>query len=114
MVKESLEHKFKESFGRSLEKPAEQEVLDSGDQECKHLRIYHIDNAFDGQAWWCDDCSRHERIDYSPGFIMKFPANALISTPNPKYGGEDFYAFRANDEGKAEELGEWIKREERG
>ncbi|MBA7595908.1 hypothetical protein ES703_02873 [subsurface metagenome] len=110
MVEKSLEHEFKESFGRSLEKPAEQEVLDSGDQECKHSRIFYIDNSFDGQAWRCDDCSRHERMGYSPGFIMKFPVKALISTPNPKYGGKDFYAFRVNDEGKAEELGERIKR----
>jgi len=29
---------------------------------------------------------------------MRFSANALISTPNPKYGGECFYAFRANKE----------------
>lgn len=110
MVEKSLEHEFKESFGRSLEKPAEQEVLDSGDQKCKHSHIFYIDNSFDGQAWRCDDCSRHERIGYSPGFIMKFPVNALISTPNPKYGEENFYAFRANDEGKAEELDKWIKR----
>ena len=106
MVEKSLEQKSEEVF----EKPATQEILNPGNKKCKHPHIYYIDNAFDGQAWWCDDCSRHERIDYSSGFIMKFPIGALISTPNPKYGREDFYAFRANDEGRAEKLDEWIKR----
>ena len=113
MVEKSLEHEFKESFGRSLEKPAEQEVLDSGDQKCKHSHIFYIDNSFDGQAWLCDDCSRHERMGYSPGVIMRFPVNALISTPNPKYGGEDFYAFRADNDGKAKTLDERVKREKK-
>jgi hypothetical protein len=110
MAGKSLEHEFEESFERSLEEPVEQEVLDSGDQECKHSRIFYIDNSFDGQAWWCDGCSRHERMGYSPGFIIKFPMNALISTPNPKYGGKGFYAFRTNDEGKVEDLDKRIKR----
>lgn len=95
------------------EQQAEQEVLNEGDPNCQHFHILYIDNAFDGQAFWCDNCPRHERIDYSPGFIMKFPVNALISTPNPKYGGEDFYAFRADNDGKAKTLDERVKREKK-
>lgn len=112
-MSETLKQQFRKSFGRDLEELAEQEVLNHGNPNCQHSRVFYIDNAFDGQAWWCDvsGCERHERMDYSPGYKMKFPVNALISTPNPKYGGEDFYAFRANNEGRAELLDERVKRD---
>ena len=112
----NLELEFQELFGRGLREKAEQEVLNQGDSECKHSRIFYIDNAFDGQAFWCDDCSRHERMDYSPGFKIKFPANVLISTPNPDYGGKSFYAFRANEKGIVDKYlnkEEWIKRDKK-
>ena len=109
----ALKDKFKEQTGRDLGKPAKQYILNSGHTDCKHPRILYIDNCFDGQAWWCDDCERHERMDYSPGFKIRFPANALIRTPNPRSGGLDFYSFRANQEGVAEETldrNEWTAR----
>ncbi|HKZ34187.1 MAG TPA: hypothetical protein VJ142_03070 [Candidatus Nanoarchaeia archaeon] len=109
-----LEEQFKRIFGRSLDEPAEQQVLNEGDSGCLHHRVLYIDNAFDGQAWWCDvsGCGRHERMDYSPGFKMKFPRDALIRTPNPEYGGENTYVFRANSEGLAKLLPrtEWTRR----
>lgn len=78
--------------------------------------MFYIDNAFDGQAWWCDvaECSRHERMDYSPGFKMRFSPSVLISTPNPKYGGENFYSFKTNDKGAAEILDrkKWVRRKD--
>ncbi len=63
-----------------------------------------MNNSFDGQAYWCDGCSRHQRTDYSPGHIIPFPIGSLISIPNPKYGGENFYSFRADLEGKMQVL----------
>jgi len=75
-------------------------VLNEGDSNCLHTHVFYIDNAFDGQAWWCDICPRHEKIDYSPGEKILFPPLALISTPNPEYGGEEVYTFRANKEGR--------------
>ncbi len=98
----TLKDKFKEQTGRDLGEPAQQCILNARHPDCKHPRILYIDNAFDGQAFWCDDCPRHERMDYSPGFKIRFPANALISTPNEEYGRENFYAFRANSEGVVE------------
>src|SRR3989344_2567670 len=92
-------------------------VLKQGDLDCYHERIFYIDNDFDGQAWWCDlpKCGRHEKIPYSPGDKIKFPAHALISTDNPKYGGEIFYAFRTNENGEAKLLprDQWLGRERR-
>ena len=90
-----LESNFRELFARDIKEPAEQEILNEGNFNCKHLRVFYIDNAFDGQAFWCDDCKRHERMDYSPGYKIKFPANALISTPNAFYGGNFFYSFKS-------------------
>jgi len=88
------------------------EVLSDGNPDCKHGRIFYINNSFDGQAWWCDECERHERIGYHPGYEIKFPPNALISTPNPKFGKEQFYAFRTNDDGAATDLdrNQWVPR----
>lgn len=89
-------------------------VLNEGESDCKHERVLYEDVPFDGQSWRCDmrGCGRHERVAYSPGDKIRFPIGALISTPNPKYGGEKFYAFRANAEGLAEPLNrnEWIRR----
>ena len=84
----------------------EGQVLKKGGLNCKHDKVLYIDNAFDGQAFWCDmpDCGRHERIPYSPGNRIRFPASALIRTPNPKYGGEEFYSFRADSNGEAKPL----------
>ena len=108
-----IEKEFRENFGRDLEESVSQIVLDKGNLDCEHQRIFYIDNAFDGQAWWCDDCSRHERMDYSPGFKIKFPKNTLISTPNPEYGAEKFYAFRTDDKRFVNllERREWMPRE---
>jgi len=75
------------------------EVLDRGDSNCNHQKVLYIDNSFDGQAWWCDDCSRHERLRYTPGEIIKFPPYARIRTPNSKSGGEKVYAYRADING---------------
>lgn len=92
----------------------EGKVLNEGKPNCKHEKILYENNMFDGQAWWCDihDCGRHEQLGYSPGDKIKFPSNTLISTPNPKYGGERFYAFRTNDKGEAKLLNkdEWVRR----
>jgi hypothetical protein len=113
-VKKAPEETFKRIFGRDINVRAPIEVLNEGDSSCRHERIYHINNSFDGQAFWCDNpsCKRHERMDYSPGHDIPFPPGALISTPNPKYGAENFYAFRANDKGEASllERKDWVKR----
>src|SRR3989344_6897022 len=86
------------------------QVLNEGDIKCNHGRVYYIDNAFDGQAWWCDDCPRHEKIDYSPGYKIKFLQNSLISTPNQEYGAEQFYAFRTDDKGIVHRLNSRVPR----
>ncbi len=115
-MKSYLEQEFQESFGRNLGEKVIQEVLNEGNVECNHRYIFYINNAFDGQAWWCDNCRRHERMDYSPEFKIKFPANALISTPNLEYGGESFYAFKTDKEGiadKALDKKEWVKRDKK-
>jgi len=90
----------------------ESQILNEGNPDCIHARIFYIDNAFDGQAWWCDDCPRHDRIGYSPGYKIKLPPNALISTPNPKFGKEQFYAFRTNDDSVVADLDrdQWVPR----
>lgn len=89
-------------------------VLNEGNLDCNHGRVFYEDNSFDGQAFWCDikGCGRHVCLGYSPGDKLKFPSDALISTPNPEYGGEVFYAFRVNDEGLAEllERKNWVER----
>lgn len=76
-------------------------VLNEGNLNCNHNRVYYVDNAFDGQAWWCDEptCKRHEIIYYSPGEKIRFPLNAFIRTPNPEYGEGKFYAYQSNNEG---------------
>lgn len=79
-----------------------QKVLDEGNPDCEHGKILYANNAFDGQAWWCDNCSRHEMMGYSPGLIIKFPPHALIRTPNPQFGGEGVYSHRANANGIVE------------
>lgn len=108
-----LEKDFIENFGRNLGEKADQEILNEGNSECKHNRIFYIDNAFDGQAYWCDDCERHERMDYSPGFKMRFPQNALISTPNPGYWKEGVYSFKTDEKCIVHELKKdsWIERQ---
>lgn len=83
--------------------------MNQGSSECNHSHIFYVQEPFDGQAFWCDneDCKRHERIPYSKetaGQVMNFPVGALIRTPNPKYGGEDVYAFCADENGEAELL----------
>ncbi len=98
-MEKCIEELFKKEFGRDIKEPALIDVLNIGDETCKHERVFYVDNAFDGQAWWCDDCPRHERMDYSPGNIIKFPSNALISTPNLKFGGYSFYGLRADSNG---------------
>ena len=109
----ALKDAFREQTGRDLGEPTQQYILNAGHPDCKHPRILYINNSFDGQAWWCDDCERHERMDYSPGFKIRFPGNALISTPNERFGGSDFYSYRANQNGVVEKVlnrNEWIKR----
>jgi hypothetical protein len=88
------------------------ELFDAGDFNCKHSHVFYFDNGFDGQAMQCDDCSRYERLGYSHGLKIPFPANALVSTPNLDYGKENFYAFRTNDKGEVQELSreEWVPR----
>ncbi len=87
------------------------QVLKEGNSTCLHPGILYLDVPLDGQAWICDSCGRHERIGYGNtpetygrGKTMKFPANALISVPNPKFGGENFYSFRADADGVAQGL----------
>lgn len=75
------------------------QVLDEGDPECKHNYILYIDNAFDGQAWWCDECGRYKRMGYCPGEKIRFPPDAYIRTLNPDYGGEEVYSWRADSDG---------------
>jgi len=74
----------------------ESQVLNEGNPQCSHSHVHYIDNAFDGQAWWCDEpkCKRHERIDYSPEHKIKFPPHAFIRNFTNK-----FYCYQANDEG---------------
>ena len=109
----ALKDEFKAQTGRNLGESAKQEILNQGNPSCLHNHIFYLDNGFDGQAWWCDLCERQEKMAYSPGFKIRFPANALISTPNPKYGGEDFYAFKTNAGGVVEpdlNRNEWVRR----
>lgn len=103
---------FRKIFRREINQPVPINILNEDDKDCNHDRIFYINNSFDGQAFWCDKCTRHERMNYSPGFTIKFPPSALISSPNPKYGAEEFYAFRADKEGVALELPkeEWVQR----
>lgn len=75
------------------------EILNQGHLKCRHEYVDYLDNDFDGQAWWCDICSRHERLDYSPAQKIRFPPNAYIRCPNPDFGDNDTYAHKANDEG---------------
>ncbi|MEK6840664.1 MAG: hypothetical protein AABX79_01795 [Nanoarchaeota archaeon] len=109
----ALKDTFKVKTGRNLGECAKQEVLNQGNPNCKHPRVFYIDIPFDGQVWGCDDCPRQERIAYSPGFKIRFPAGALISTPNQEYGGRAFYTFRANEKGEVEKYlsrAEWVRR----
>ena len=84
-----------------FEKEPKIEVLKEGDENCSHDYILYIHNAFDGQAWWCDNpsCERHERMDYYPGKKMSFPPHAYIRTPNPHFGGEEVYSHQADADG---------------
>lgn len=78
------------------------QVLDKGNPECMHQRVFYEENAFDGSALYCDDCPRHERLGYSPGLKMPFPQDALIRTPNLKLGGGKYYSRKANERGVVE------------
>ncbi len=77
------------------------QVLNEGNPNCSHPYVYYIDNALDGQAFWCDvpGCGRHEKMDYSPGVKILFPPQAYIRTPNPMNGGEEVYAHKADQDG---------------
>ncbi|MBI4158635.1 hypothetical protein HY500_00050 [Candidatus Woesearchaeota archaeon] len=94
---------FKMRFGHEMGK-APIEVLVQGNPDCPHDRVYYLDNAFDGQAYWCrrEECDRHVRMDYDPGRKIPFPPHALITTPNTEYEG--FYAHRANENGIVEKV----------
>lgn len=87
-------------------------IFDAGNPDCLHPRIFFIDNAFDGQAWWCDECPRHEKLEYSPGLKMPFPSDTLISASDPEHGEKKFYGWKTDKFGKAHELPreEWVPR----
>ncbi len=92
-------------------------VLNEGNPKCSHPYVYYINNALDGQTFWCDipGCERHEKMDYSPNVKIPFPPNAYIRTPNPMNGGEDFYSFKSDQEGIVKSilpLGERINRKD--
>ena len=109
----ALKDAFIEQTGRNLGECSEQKVLNQGNPGCQHPRVFYLDNGLDGQAWGCDDCERQERMAYSPGFKIRFPGNALISTPNERFGGLDFYSHRANQNGVVEkrlDRNEWVRR----
>ena len=75
------------------------EILNEGNPECEHRHVEYISNAFDGQAFWCDDCPRHERLPYSPGEKIRFPSRAFIRTPNPQHGDSETYSHQADEKG---------------
>ena len=89
---------------RLVQQYGNHEILNEGDPSCHHRIVYYIDNKFDRQAWWCDACSRHERLGYTPGKIMRFPPNSYLRTPNPEYGAESVYAWKTDKDGNVEEL----------
>ena len=91
------------------------EILNEGNPKCKHKYVIYGEDV-DALAWWCDmdPCGRHERFGYSPGEKIKFPPGAFIRTPNPKYGGENTYAIKADSDGDARGVlprNEWISKD---
>ncbi len=86
----------------------EAEVLCEGKADCNHAHLNYVAVPLDGQAFWCDDCARQERVLYSKDRpnapVMTFPPGSLVRVPNPQYGGEDVYAFRTDSEGKLQLL----------
>ena len=114
---EFLREEFRRTYGRDINEPAPQVLHNVGNPDCKHDRVFYDDERLMGQYLWCDlpNCGRHESMAYSPNHKMKFPPGALISTPNQQYGGENFYSFKANEQGIAGLLpkDQWIGRERR-
>lgn len=76
-----------------------------GKPECSHAKIYYENTGLLGsQGWRCDapDCGRVVTLEYDPGAAgrrISFPPNALIRTPNPDYGAENWYSHKANEHG---------------
>lgn len=110
--KDKVRESFRRNFGRDIEVPAKIEVINEGSLECSHSRGNYLRNGFDGDAYWCDECTYHIRRDYSPGHPFPFPPNSLISTPNPQYGGLEFYSFKVNERGDVMKLSreKWVPR----
>ena len=78
-----------------------QKILNPGNADCKHSYILYIDNKFDGQAWWCDQCTRQERMNYNPDIKILFPAEAYLRTlPEPQE--EMQYDWQVNAQGRVE------------
>ena len=75
------------------------EVLDKGHPNCSHERVLYTEEGFDGSVLYCDECSMHEKLGYSPGLKIPFPPNALIRTPDPKLGEGKYYSRKANESG---------------
>ncbi len=83
-----------------VEETVRNEIVNMGSKDCTHPYICYIDNAFDGQAFWCDMCAYQEQMDYNPGEKLVFPPHAYIRT-----GGRDgTYAWQANAEGIVTEI----------
>ena len=106
--------KFYREYGRSIHERAPVEIVNDGDPSCLHEKICYLSDGFEGQAFWCDLCDRHERIDYSPGYKIPLPPNSLVRTPNPQYGNGQFYAFKVDEDGEVHPLSQesWVPKED--
>ncbi len=95
-------------------------VTREGHVDCPHPYVFYIDNGISGQSLECDVTDCHMQMELLPDhanqmtYKMPFPSHSWIRTPNPQYGGEDFYAWQADADGIVTENlpeSQWISRE---